>query len=206
LVCAPGHYCIRSTPLVEAWPASRVDESVASQLLGAFVLGRQRSPIQDVAFAASQLTEVAVRALSPGINDPFTAIMCIDALASALRKMADRSLPSPYRFDGEERLRVIAHPIRFGTVLEASLTPIYEYGRHSTLVAQHVLKALESLASCARRAEDRDAIQRLAERIHAGSRDEQIDAVAQRALDANRDSLTAALEQSPLKADTPEDP
>lgn len=201
LVCAPGQYCIRSTPLVEACPAARVDDRVAARIDAAFVLGRQRTPTQDVTFAASQITEIAVRALSPGINDPFTAVMCIDALTSALRQLLDRRLPSPFRFDSEGSLRVIAHPVRFGAVLDSALGPIFEYGRESSLVSKRVLEALEALTPCARCDDDREAIRRLAERVYAGSRGSLVDAKARQTLDTRRDNFVAALEAPPLSED-----
>ena len=72
--------------------------------------GNSRTPRQDVCCAVDELVEVAVRALSPGINDPFTAVACIDRMTAALSRLLQRSLPSPYRYDKHNCLRVIAQP------------------------------------------------------------------------------------------------
>ena len=75
------------------------------------MLGQDRTPKQDVAFAIRQLVEVALRALSPGINDPFTAIECVNRLGEGLCIVVRRPRPSAYRFDENRRLRVIAEPM-----------------------------------------------------------------------------------------------
>jgi uncharacterized membrane protein len=62
-----------------------------------FVLGWERTQFQDHECHLNQLVEIASRALSPAINDPFTAIQCIDRLAEALRVFAQQDQPSPYR-------------------------------------------------------------------------------------------------------------
>ena len=95
----PGQYVVAGWPLVRVWPGDRVTESLAVRVNAVFVLGNQRTATQDIEFAIHQLVEIAVRALSPGINDPFTAITCVDRLGSALRRLAHRDLPSRYRFD-----------------------------------------------------------------------------------------------------------
>ena len=70
----PGHYVIAGSPLVLVWPAERADDRLATRIAAAFVVGTQRTPAQDVEFSVNQLVEIALRALSPGVNDPFTAI------------------------------------------------------------------------------------------------------------------------------------
>jgi uncharacterized membrane protein len=74
--------------MVMVWPAERVTDALVNQLNDAFVFGNQRTASQDVEFSFLQMVEIAVRALSPGINDPFTAIACVDRLGSALCRLA----------------------------------------------------------------------------------------------------------------------
>ena len=93
------------SPLALAWPAQHIDDAVCAAIAGAFILGKQRTQQQDVEFDVNQLVEIAVRALSPGINDPFTAIRCVDQLSAALARLAERELPSPARYDEEGRPR-----------------------------------------------------------------------------------------------------
>lgn len=70
----PGDYVVSGNPLFLAWPQTSVDDELAEQIVSQFVIGKQRTPVQDLGHAVDQLTEIALRALSPGVNDPFTAI------------------------------------------------------------------------------------------------------------------------------------
>ena len=74
----PGNFVSERMALMYAWPASRVDDEVARKLRRTFAWGRQRTQVQDALFLVNELVEIAGRALSPGVNDPFTAISCLD--------------------------------------------------------------------------------------------------------------------------------
>jgi len=84
----PGHYLVKGRAMVMVWPGERVTEALVDKINAAFVLGNQRTAAQDVEFSVNQLVEIAVWALSPGINDPFTAVACVDRLGSALCRLA----------------------------------------------------------------------------------------------------------------------
>lgn len=68
-----------------------------------FILGTSRTSQQDMEFSIHQMVEIASRALSPGINDPYTAISCIHNLSSTLSYLCTVELPSPLRFDEEKK-------------------------------------------------------------------------------------------------------
>jgi uncharacterized membrane protein len=72
----PGDFVVQGDSLLIVWPAERVQEETGKELNDAIIVGADRSPTQDLKFTIDQLVEVAVRALSTGINDPFTAINC----------------------------------------------------------------------------------------------------------------------------------
>ena len=105
LVQRPGQYVTAERPLVVLAPGGRVSQEVREAIGEAIIVGSQRTPSQDIEFAISQLVEIAVRALSPSVNDPFTAIRCADRLASAMCRLARRPMPSPYRRDERDRIR-----------------------------------------------------------------------------------------------------
>jgi len=75
-----------------------------------------------------------VRALSPGINDPFTAMACIDWLGDALIRLAGRELPSGWRYDEEGRLRIIANTTDFAGIAASAFNQIRQYGSKSVAV------------------------------------------------------------------------
>lgn len=167
----PGHYVVEGTALARAWPRERVDDRLAGQLAEAFVLGTHRTPAQDVEFSIHQLVEVALRALSPSMNDAFTAIACVDRLSSALCRLADRAIPSPGRRDDRGRLRVVASPVTFPDVLDAALHQIRQAARSDAAVSLRLLEALVPVARAATRREDRDALRRHVELIARGARE-----------------------------------
>ena len=109
LLHQPGDFVVPGTILVQAWPRERVTADVAGAIVQLFVLDTQRTPLQDVEFLFNELVEVAVRALSTAINDPFTAMACTDWLGAALCHLAESELPSPYRYDEAGTVRVIRH-------------------------------------------------------------------------------------------------
>jgi len=88
----PGHYLVKGRAMVMVWPGDRVTGTLVEKFHAAFVLGDQRSAGQDIECSFQQLVEIAVRALHAGINDPFTAIACVDRLGSALCRLARRGL------------------------------------------------------------------------------------------------------------------
>jgi uncharacterized membrane protein len=133
----------------------------------AFILGPHRTMTQDAGFGIDQLVEVAVRALSPGINDPFTAMTCVDRLGQALSRLAMRPIPSSRRYDGGN-LRVIAVPDSFPDFVNAAFDQIRQYGHDSFAVTLRLLEVLEIVGGRTKRAEDRAALRRQADLLYAG--------------------------------------
>ena len=130
-----------------------------------FVLGHQRTSGQAIDFGVNQLVEIAVRALSPGVNDPFTAITCVDHLGSALCRLASRDMPSPYRHDRQNKLRVIAPADTFQDITGAAFNQIRQYSRSSSAVTIRLLETIAVVAGFAHRSEDRTTLLRHAEMI-----------------------------------------
>jgi uncharacterized membrane protein len=142
---------IAGQALVLAWPADRADEAVARAVNAAFLLGSRRSLGQDVGFAVEQLVEVAVRALSPGVNDPFTAISCIDHLGAALARIGERRTPAWSRWSHDGELRVESPTVTFEGAMDAAWHQLRQHGAAQPAVA---LRLLESLGRIAPHAHD----------------------------------------------------
>lgn len=155
--CRPGHYLIPGEVMALVSPTLPADKLVAHDVRNAFVINRQRYALQDLEFTIDQLVEIAVRSLSPGINDPFTAVNCIDVLSEALGMIATRPLPSPYHYC-DDRLRVILYPVTFGGLLDAAFNQIRQYGATSPAVLIRMLEALLPVAKVAKRPADCEAI------------------------------------------------
>lgn len=167
----PGHYVTKGDRLALVWSARALDDSISGRLSSTFAFGTQRTSAQDVEHAVNQLVEVAVRALSPGINDPFTAIVCVDRLGSALRRLARREIPSGRRLDKQGKVRVVSDEVTFPGVLDAALNQIRQYARGHVAVTIRLLEAIEGVAVAATRREDLVALRRHAEMMVRSARE-----------------------------------
>jgi uncharacterized membrane protein len=161
----PGHYVLQGAVIAQVWPADQASDEVRAAIDESFVRGSVRTPMQDFEFVVHQLVEIAVRALSPGINDPYTAISCIDRLASGLARLARRKIPSPYRLDEGGRLRVIAESVQFPTAVDAAFDQIRQYGRGNASILIHLLEVIADLIEVVADEGSRAAMRRHAEMI-----------------------------------------
>jgi uncharacterized membrane protein len=117
LLHRPGHFVTEGEPLAHVWPVDAAG-GVARALGGAHATGPHRTLTQDLSFAVDQLVEIAIRALSPAVNDTFTALACIDWLGDGLGKIAERWQPATIYRDRAGRVRVIAVNISFRRLAE----------------------------------------------------------------------------------------
>lgn len=170
----PGDFVSLDSSLADVCSREASIESLDSDQLRAsinqvIIVGRRRTPRQDLECAIEELVEVAVRSLSPGINDPFTAVNCVDRLGAALAQFVQCDVPSPYRYDQDEKLRVIEKPFDFVGALDAAVNQIRQYGSTSVAVTVRLLEALENVAAKASSKENQCAIQRQADMILRGA-------------------------------------
>jgi uncharacterized membrane protein len=171
----PGDFTVEGEVLARAYPAERVVNGTSETITGAFVFGPERTQTQDPEFVLSELVEIAVRALSPGINDPTTAMLCVDRLGAALARIAARPMPSAERYGSDGRLRIVAKRYGFRGLVEAALNPIRQYGRESVPVTVRLLETIARIAQHAQRNEDREVLLRQAVMIERGSREASFD-------------------------------
>ncbi|WP_095960156.1 DUF2254 domain-containing protein [Corallococcus macrosporus] len=138
-----GDFVPHGSALFEVWgEAGSLD---VKAVLGAVGLGRERTLQQDTAFGFRQLIDVAERALSPGINDPSTAVQAIDQLHDLLRRLVLRRFPSTHRLDDQGALRLVCPRPDFDDYVRLSLDEIREYGEESIQVARRLRFLLEDL-------------------------------------------------------------
>lgn len=161
----PGEFVVVGDTLVSVKGKARIDDELLHRIGNLFIMGRKRTPEQDAAFAFLQLVEVAVRALSPGINDPFTAIACIDRIGAALCFLTKRKFPSPRIRDEEGRPRLLVKPITFSRLMNVAYDPIRRHGRSSVAVTVRLLEMLTIIASQAKTREQNEAVSRQADMI-----------------------------------------
>jgi uncharacterized membrane protein len=154
--------------LLHATPSERVDDEIERTLRGAFFRGAQATDQQDPEFPINQMVEIAVRALSPGVNDPFTAIHCVDWLGAGLSRMAAREDPSPVRRDDAGTVRVVARTYSFRSAVNAAFDQIRQHGRGSLAVTLRLLEVLGDLGGRVRTEGQRESVRRQLELAYEG--------------------------------------
>lgn len=171
LLRRPGEFVMKGTGLLRIRPAGRVSNDLAERIRGTFIFGRRRTPTQDPEYAVHSLVEIGARALSPGINDPFSAMACLDWLGAALSQLAGRKIPSRFRYDERGRLRVIAGGTAFSEMADAALNQIRQYGRHSVSVLLRLLDTIVAVSESVRRVRDRESLRQHADKVMQDARE-----------------------------------
>lgn len=141
-----GDFVIQGTPLMAL--SAAIDSDPADYLNNLYVIGPQRTVQQDVGFGIRQIVDIALKALSPGINDTTTAVMCIDYLAAIMVRLASREFPTLHRMD-QGVLRVIAKGPCFEGLVAEAFTQIRQNGGGNVAVMVHLLNSLRKIAAVA---------------------------------------------------------
>lgn len=168
LECSPGDFLVKDRVFARCLPAGHCDEQVARSMGGVLLLGNRRTPRQDVECAIDELVEIALRALSPGINDPYTAVASIDRLAATFCRLAGREPAASIRVDSEGAARVIAQPREFPDLLKTGFDQLRRHGAANLTVSLRLLRALELIATCVTRSKDHQAILKQARLVVEG--------------------------------------
>ena len=138
-----GDYITKDTTLFSLWGTELPDtEEEKKKLLQALEIGEERNSEEDVEFGLIKLVEVALRAISPGVNDPNTAIFCIQKIGYVLANIAQTKRHKTYYYDDENKLRLIVNKIPFKELLYHSFAQIKHYGSHDHSVMGACVDAL----------------------------------------------------------------
>ena len=158
LAPAVGVHVTAGTTFGWAWPvddSAHLDdeeevEALARAVHGGIHLGVDRSLDEDVAFGIRQLVDIAARALSPGVNDPTSAVAAIDAMAVVCSELARSPSPIAVRRDAEGRVRAGASMSTFGELLALACDQPRRYGRGEPALLTALLRMLTDVAETAR--------------------------------------------------------
>ncbi len=155
-----GDFVVEGLPLAAFLPRPALDSDptegprggeheIARAIASQFLVSSYRTVDQDVAFGIRQLVDIALKALSPGINDTTTAVSCVDYLGAVLARLSRRRLEQPYRaVDGE--LRVIARGPSFQSLVRESVDEIRQNASNNVSVLARLLEKLSVVASVTR--------------------------------------------------------
>ena len=170
LVARPGDYVWADRIVAQIWPANRFNERLEKHLRRAIRVGNQRTPTQDVECAVNQLVEMAVRAMSPAINDPFTAMTCLDHIGNGLALFARQGPENLNSYDPNGRLRLVFEPFSFEELLGAA----FDMSRHASCdnatVLLHMLDVIDALGQAVQSPEYRELLLQHADLIRKESR------------------------------------
>lgn len=166
LETAPGRYGIEGMVVARVWPAVLEADDLSVRVSDAIDTGSTRTMRHDPAFAVRQLVDVALRALSPGINDPTTAL---DAMVHLGTVLVDRlrAEPLPYVYRGEDGRRVeLAHVIDDEELLAIAFDELRAAAADNATVSVYLLDLLHTLAEALELDGRANAVRLL--RAHAG--------------------------------------
>jgi uncharacterized membrane protein len=167
----PGHFIVAGRPLALVWPPKAATQ-VRAELGRSHLTGPHRTLIQDPVFAIDQLVEIAIRALSPAVNDTFTALTCIDWLSAGLCRMSTRTLAEGVYRDRLGRVRLIESPPSYARMVNRATDKIRQASRGMPAVVIRLIDALAHVSECTTSSRQRDVLIRQAEMVlRAAERD-----------------------------------
>lgn len=143
----PGSWLVVDTPVGASWgAAAEAADALADAVADALVTGFERTSVQDVSFGLRQLTDVAVKALSPGINDPTTAVHALGHSSALLGEFVRRDLGPKVLKDEDGRTRVVLARPEFGALLRLALDQPGRYGAADPVVLGRLFLLLREVA------------------------------------------------------------
>jgi uncharacterized membrane protein len=143
----PGDYVVRGGKDVAVYPAQKCSEQLRRRMRQCIALGIDRTPLQDPMFSIRHLVEVALRALSPGVSDPYTATAVLDRLSSSLSRVMGLALPSGVFRDAAGEVRLIFQEPNHATLMGAAFDQIRQNGGDKPLVLIHMIEAIARIAA-----------------------------------------------------------
>ncbi len=151
LYCQAGASVVAGTPIGSLWSAARPLDRAELKLLedriaGAIHIGFERTAVQDVGYGLRQLTDVANKALSPGINDPTTAVHALGHISAVLCELADRDLGPVLVHGSDGQVRVMLSRPDLADLVEGAITQPRRYGASDPQVMARIFRLLEELA------------------------------------------------------------
>ncbi len=160
-----GDFLVSGCPVLTVYGEAEPEEDLERTVNYALFIGGQKTAEQDIEYSLDQLVEIAVRALSPGVNDPGTAITCVDYLAAALAQASQKQFPSGLYRDEDKTPRVFARRFTFAGMFDAAFRQIRQNAAGSVAVYLRLLEVFGELAPLMRTEEQEDILQAHAEMV-----------------------------------------
>jgi len=163
-----GQFVPAGVPLMRVFRADRLPDDGAFHLIASFDIGPMRTLQQDVEFGIIQIVDIALRAMSPAVNDPSTAISCVDQLSRILIFWTSRMPPPSHHYAPPHVLRLVMSWMSFEGLLDTAFEQIRHYGAADIAVSLRLLRAYHDIAEAAPLAGYRERILDYAQRVPEG--------------------------------------
>jgi uncharacterized membrane protein len=163
-----GHFVPEGLPLLLVSKPLKLSPDRVAALLRAFDLGPARTLQQDIEFGVLQIVDIALKAISPAVNDPTTAINCVDQLSRILIRFSSRDQPAPMLYDPPGVARVAIPWIGFHKLLASAFEQIRFYAKADISVSMRLLRASGDIAACTQDPGYREALGEFGSRVVAG--------------------------------------
>lgn len=168
LVRRVGQFVPAGTPLLMVYKAERLSPEHSGQFQGAFDFGPSRTLQQDVEFGILQIVDIALKAISPAVNDPTTAISCVDHLSRLLIRFTSREMPEPLLYDLKGVARVAVRWIDLERLLDSAFEQIRMYSKTDIAVSMRLLRTFGDIAVATQDPDLRRTLLERAQRVVAG--------------------------------------
>ena len=182
----PGHFMVAGQVIAWVWPPEAAG-SVEERLALGHVAGAYRTLAQDISFGLDQLVEIALRALSPAVNDTFTGMTCVDWIADCLCRISSTWRPQRIRRDADGNIRVIAFQPDFERLVERTFDTIRQAAVGMPAI---MIRQLDAVAKVIEQVPDR----RTANRVDPPSRGDPAVQPGHGRRPLDRDDVTARYE------------
>ena len=191
-----GEFVVQNTELASLALQNPPDQETIAALQATFIISRFRTVEQDAIFGITQIVDMALKALSPGINDTTTAVMCVDYLTAILARIAPRPIPSSRRYE-EGELRVMTIGPTFAGLLTESFDQIRSNAKGNLALMLRMLDAFQTLSSLTAGPHRRQALREQVQLI-AGLAERTVESAHDRAkIDTKLAHVREALEAEP---------
>lgn len=163
-----GHFVPAGVPLLTISKAKLLTPALSESLLRSFQFGPTRTLEQDIEFGILQIVDIALKAISPAVNDPSTAISCVDQLSSILISFSTRQALGTHFYDPPGTLRVTIHNLGFDRLAESAFEQIRSYSKTDVAVSLRLMRAFTDITQTLPNGADRQLLAEQGRRLLSG--------------------------------------
>lgn len=160
-----GDHLVKKIEIGTIYAHNLIDKECLESIVNNLVIGKGKTAQQDIEYSILQMVEIAIRALSPGINDSFTAISCINHLTAVICHLSEFEFPRKFKFDKELNLRLIADSIDFESVMGAAFNQIRQNSNNNPAVIIKLIEAMITIQTMTKKQDHKNVISKHVEMI-----------------------------------------